>query len=382
MPPKLPTGLSRDNKGFRFRRVDGIRVRLGTNRKAAIDAANHYNQLYRLDPDLLQRLTPKAYSTLGEYIEFYIPNHLEPLNLTKLTLEGKLQRIEKLKKVAGDTPIEYLADAAEVTKILDLVGTTPGVFNKYKSILTHICSHMVDEGILSENGPAKKKKRQEAPVKRMRLDVDGFNAIYACAPQWLKNAMDLALQTTQSRAEIAVMKFSDIENGLLHVIRRKVEKTEAAFVQYPVEGELKNIVERCRNSGLDSPFLIHRKPLKRYKSAMNTREHYTQLAVKQISDAFADARDESGHYDFVKDDPTKEPPTFHEIRALAINLYEGMGVNATPRASHNKRETTKLYLKRHGHVEFVKLPFAEIKLCQISKNKDEKKTNERVTPKD
>ena len=50
----------------------------------------------------------------------------------------------------------------------------------------------------------------------------------------------------------------------------------------------------------------------------------------------------------------KTPPTFHEIRSLAIRLYSEQGVNAQLLAGHSDPGTTAIYLNARGH-DYVKV---------------------------
>lgn len=97
--------------------------------------------------------------------------------------------------------------------------------------------------------------------------------------------------------------------------------------------------------GIDSPYIIHKRPEKRIPSKQKT--HYTQVSPEELSRAFQAARDKTGLF---KNLPTgKNPPTFHEIRSLGIRLYREMGTDDNTVMSlsgHATREMYELYLSR------------------------------------
>ncbi|MEM9103385.1 MAG: hypothetical protein AAGB12_13800 [Pseudomonadota bacterium] len=270
----LPVGLYHDAKGFVFLRVDKKRIRLGHNKAKAIAAANHYNSKYRVDPDLDKLLehNAKHFETFGDYINHYESEILPNKKLSDSYRTDVRQRLVHLKKAFS----QFICDdigISEVTVGLNSISKTDRQFNAFRSLLSDIFNHAVDDGVVSENFAAKKKKKK-IEKKRIRLTIEGYQAIYAQAPPWLQNAMDLALQTTHSINEVVNMKFEDADESHLKIIRKKVEGTGAAYVKIPIGLELQSTIKRCRDD-LVSPYLVHRKPLKKVKGYMNVRDHPT-----------------------------------------------------------------------------------------------------------
>jgi integrase len=179
--------------------------------------------------------------------------------------------------------------------------------------------------------------------------LEEYYAIYhhQSTEPWLKNAMDLGLQTLQRRKDIVNMKFQDIKDGYLYVIQSKTEKHgEAAYLKIKIDDPLKKVVDRCRDNTL-SPYLIHRKPdresQQNYKA--KGKKHYTQITADYLTKAFAATRDE---LEIFKKTPIENRPTFHEIRSLGIKLYEDQGIDAQALAGHKTRAMTDKYKEGHG----------------------------------
>jgi len=95
--------------------------------------------------------------------------------------------------------------------------------------------------------------------QRERLSVEQYRKIHAAAPPWLQNAMDVALITLQGRNEVTHMKFADIKDECLYVVRQKTkEHTEHAYLEIVIGKELDKVIKRCRGSSI-SKYIIHRR---------------------------------------------------------------------------------------------------------------------------
>lgn len=71
-------------------------------------------------------------------------------------------------------------------------------------------------------------------------------------------------------------------------------------------------------------------------------DHHTQVNSVYMSRKFSELRDKLG---IMSELPKDQRPTFHEIRALSIHLYDEMGYDAQARAAHTDSESTKVYKK-------------------------------------
>ncbi len=54
----------------------------------------------------------------------------------------------------------------------------------------------------------------------------------------------------------------------------------------------------------------------------------------------------------------EERPTFHEIRALAADLFEQQGIISQGRMAHRYDKSTKIY--RANHIDWIIVPHGEI----------------------
>ena len=128
------------------------------------------------------------------------------------------------------------------------------------------------------------------------------------------------------------------------MIPGKTEGTSGARIRIKIEGELANIIARCRDNVI-SPFLVHRLPerARPKEKRAKSRSHHTQVLPEQISRSFADARAEAGIQG-------ENPPTFHEIRSLGGALLREAGwtvEQVQALMTHTSPAMTEHYLGGH-----------------------------------
>lgn len=246
-------------------------------------------------------------------------------------------------------------------------GKSNEVYNRKITFLKKVGSYLCDMSAMETNFAESKKRKPKDKKQRQRLTANDFNKILLNAELWLKTAMTLSIQTTHAVNEISIAKYKDcewfstpiIENGLtvygvLRIHRQKVKDKEASRVAIPITKKIKAIIEKSRTDNIASPYIIH-KILDRRKGSAKNITHKTQLDSVYISRAFSALRDELS---ILSDLPKEKRPTFHEIRALSIHLYDEIGHDAQARAAHTDSESTKVYKK--DHVEWVEIQAAEL----------------------
>jgi enterobacteria phage integrase len=223
---------------------------------------------------------------------------------------------------------------------------------KYRKVLITLYEFAISRGVATENQALKTLKRSSSKKlainRKVRhpLDVPGFRAIHATATPWLQLAMEMSLLTLQARTEICHMRHEHFRDGHLFVVRDKVSgDSDMAFIKIKLTTEMEAL--RARALKLDnvlSPFLIHRKPIRRERSRHVSLPHWTYVIPSFLSKSFEEARTASGLYEEL---PVMQRPTFHEIRGLGSRLSRARGV---PRAaiqalmSHSSPKTTAIYL--------------------------------------
>lgn len=214
-----------------------------------------------------------------------------------------------------------------------------------RGLLNQIFARAISDGY-RDDSPVIGTERPVVVVERKRLQLSDYQTIYNHeeTPQWLRNAMDLALQTLQRREEVAAFQFAHVRDGILYVNQQKVERHGTGYVAIEVGGELQAVIDRCRDE-LVSPYMIHFRPKRRVKSVWRT--HWTQVHPDTVTDAFSEVRDNLKMYANL---PPRKRPSFHEIRSLGADLYLEAGWSkeeVQALLGHADEKTTEHYLERN-----------------------------------
>ena len=220
--------------------------------------------------------------------------------------------------------------------------------NARRNVLQQAFRYAYTQG-LTEHNPVEGTDARAEVVERRRLKLEHFQAIQAEAPAWYSHALDLALKTLQRRGDLTRMRFDHIDDGHLLVRQQKERGTETANVRIRVGPELGAVIDSCRDDVL-SPFMVHCAPRRKRREYIAQKEHWTQVAPEKLTREFARIRDDLGIESAL---PSRQRPSFHEIRALGADLYRQAGwpEDAIQRLlGHASQAQTKVYLDRHREV--------------------------------
>lgn len=326
LPPNLYGPDSRGYYKYRHPRTK-VDHGMGNDRRKAIEAAHILNNRFLTAVDLVDRVLA-CDRPLLQFLTVFENTILPEHKLSRQTLRDYKQKLRIIKDAgwAKKEPDDITVE--DVSDFLDQFPATQS--NRYRSLLIMIFKYVIAKGKGTKNPVASTIKRQ-INVKRQRLTLEGFRAVYNHADDQLKNAMDLALHTLQRREDIVEMQRP--KDGLLEVVQRKT----GAAIRIKVAGPLKAVIARC-NDGVASPWLVHQ-PVQR-----NTTIIGNKFAPETLSRRFKAARDASGFFDEI---PHDERPTFHEIRALGARLYKQCKIDPQALLGHTTEAQTKVYLSRH-----------------------------------
>jgi len=338
---------------FRYRRPDNKKSHyLGRDKINAVSAAKKLNSMLMPGEDLVAKVITGG-KTLSEYInERFVPIHLPERELAGSTVNGYMNQFEYIHKGIGGYPVQSVT----IKIVGEFLGSIKAArqSNKYRSLLSMVFDYAKGEGYINTN-PAQDTLKRKDKKKRQRLKLEEYKAIHELAGKqgmsWMQDAMDFALIVLQRREEVAKARFDDIslekhsgkDVELLRIIQKKTKKHgKSAYIKVSVIGALKRFIEKRKQTGIDSPFIIHCIPSRKRKS--KDRVHITQVLPDYISREFSRLRDATGLFDDMKDE---EKPTFQEIRSLAIYLHDDDDHNAQTLAGHTNRQMTEAYKKGH-----------------------------------
>lgn len=179
------------------------------------------------------------------------------------------------------------------------------------------------------------------------LDEEEFYRIRDNAPSWLQNAMNLCLITLQDRTAMSIAMHEHCADDHIQFVR---QKTGARLAIRICDG-IERILAQSRQSGIASPYIIHRRPERIYKS--KGKQHWSQVLPGYISKEFSRVRDECRAY---SDLDIEARPGFYSIKSLGGKLYLDAGYPKEYVRSlmgHEEVSTTEIYTDRYLPFEMV-----------------------------
>jgi len=365
----LPANLYPNKVGsttyYRYRRPDtGTFHNLGTLKGQAIADARQLNAILMKNEDRIGMVLGTAEQTMSHLISRFRDEFLPDQNLAESTLQLVGYRLNRFEADLGTKLVEDF-DVKSVAEYLDK-NFVRDSYIKHRGTLIDLFKFAQMKGLYPsdlDNPAAATYPKSGYAKQRQRITMEQFKAIYEIAPEWMRIAMELGLVTLQGRTEVINMKFADFDEATntLKVIRQKVKKHEHAYLM--IESPwLGGIISRARRSGVASPYIVHRNPLR--KNQAKNRQHWTQLTANNFSAEFRKYRDQTGLFD---DMPREQRPTFHEIRSLGSWLYKKQGFDTEsyvqPLMAHATEKMTEHYQKGHEQ-EWVRVK-AELDVRQI-----------------
>ncbi len=369
---KFPEGLyEKKRKGqtkvtsWIFYRIDGTSKSF-RDLKLAKTLAFQYNRTYRVDKELVHGIYKdsreatkdhKRSKPLGDFMPKMFDRLCDDKQWKLGTLKTRKQQFKIILDHFKEIPCKDV-ELDDVNEFLTRYDTKADAnsYNRYLYVLKKVFALCVDQGFL-DNSPAAGKTRKTikriSSVKRTRLNFDDFRRIHELAGKkgetWMQIAMELAMQTSQGINEVAYMKYKDVEDEHLKIIRKKTENNEASHVKIPVNKEIGKIITNSRADDVLSPYIVHRKRLRRYsgRSLGEGITHETQLPSIKISRRLSALRDELGIQAHLSKDKRSG---FHDIRALSIYWQKSNGYESKVRAAQADDVTNLLY--QEGHIEW------------------------------
>jgi integrase len=348
-----PAHLYACGDGFKYRHpVTKKDTWMGKDRARAFEAARKLNAILMPGNDLVDRVTKRG-ETIADAVRVFLAEDMPGRKWAPKTAETYGSVLKRIEAEIGDRDCAGFAVRDCATFVRDI---TEGARarQQFRLVLGWVMACAVEEGWIEIN-PALQIRKAYYERRRARLTEDAYKAIWAAAPGWLRNAMDLSLLTLLRREDVVSARFADVRDGALWIVPGKTEGTTGARLKIKTDGDLADVIARCRDDVL-SPYLVHRLPEKarpKQKRARD-RDHHTQVLPEQLSRAFAAARVDAKI-------GGENPPTFHEIRSLGgFLLREKNGwtvAQVQALMAHSDATMTQHYLDGHEQ------PWTEISLA-------------------
>ena len=320
---------------FTFRCPDGRVLVIGrvplAHAKAEAIAANQH--LADMQPSLVERLSGADHT-----IADVLPKM--PAAVAVNTARAWKSLDKAITAALGAVPCGRLT-VAQCAEFLDAVRGT----GKHRSAgalrtrLVAICKRAQQLGWMDSN-PADITDAPRVKVKRARLTLETWQAIYARAPEvapWLPRAMRLALVLGVDVLTLSQLSRAMVVDDVLTFRRQKTGAAVAvpAEIRLDVLGlSLADIL--AERTGVLSPWLVH------HVAAQGQAKAGAAVHKDTISKAFSAARNLAGL-------GGPHAPSIHECRSLCRRLYAEQGnVDVKSLLGHSGEKMSELYQDSRG----------------------------------
>ncbi|KQQ60095.1 integrase [Pseudomonas sp. Leaf127] len=348
LPPNLYRKTDKRNGKTYYTYRDPLTGRmfgLGQDKEAAIREAIEANFAEVLKPSLSSRVAAPekaAERTFSEWLVEYKVIYADK-GLSHHTMHSFKSRIKRLEDAFGPKEMRSIRtmDVAGFLNAITKEGKAQ-MSKALRSLLGDVFTEAIAVG-WCETNPVDATKAARAKVKRERLSLEQWKAIYEAAERpWLKRAMELALLTGQRRDDIRSMLFKDERDGFLHVIQSKTGariRISTALRLDALDLDLATVIKRCRDRVLSQHMVHHPKTFATVKAG-------DPIKLDTLSSAFSEARDKAATMPGINFG--ESPPTFHEMRSLAARLHAAEGRDAQKLLGHRSAAMTELYKDGRG----------------------------------
>jgi enterobacteria phage integrase len=235
----------------------------------------------------------------------------------------------------GERPVSAVRPHEVAAMVQSIAATHPQTAKRVLHEVADLFNECMNYGWIDRN-PAASVKPPPCRVQRKRLTLGNWQDLKAHAeermPPWVSNMMILALVTGQRRSDLVKMQFDDVWDDHLHVEQAKTGTRLALPLALKLDAigmTLAQAIERCKGSGIQSPYMLH-------------KHNGDRLADASLSARFEEARKAVL--------PSSEgiPASLHECRSLSERLYRAQGIDTKVLLGHKHQAMTDIYNDDRG----------------------------------
>jgi len=314
---------------FRYVFPDGRRKSLGNDREHAKAVAKALNEQMAQDSvkDAVAAMLgnhTRDNPPLNKVIEEFETHYLPGKQYSARSLDEISIKLKRYRETWGNQVVQSFT-TLQVAEFLNKLSVS--AYIKHRKLLLDLFAFAGHQGYVNANPVAMTlaKSDSQRQKKRQRHTIEGYRAIYNAAPDWLQRAMDIALRTLQRRGDLCSLHRDqvDMERGTIRILQEKTRQyKEPVYLEIQMGKELRAAIQACLGTGIPCPYLIHYRPERMKASNRAAKLHPFAVTESHLTKTFSKARDACGAYDHLSKD---QRPSFHDIRALGIWLYEKAG---------------------------------------------------------
>ena len=282
---------------------------------------------------ILGRLLPR-FRTVDEWAAIYrqLIDARPIADKTKANRHGALAHVLDY---LGGRPVSAVRPHEVAAMVQSIAATHPQTAKRVLHEVADLFNECMNYGWIDRN-PAAGVKPPPTKVQRKRLTLGNWQDLKVHAdehmPPWVSNMLLLALVTGQRRSDLVKMQFDDVWDGHLHIEQAKTGTRLAlplALRLDAIDMTLAQAIERCKGSGIDSQYMLH-------------KHNGQRLADASLSARFEEARKA------VMPGEDGIPASLHECRSLSERLYRAQGINTMTLLGHKHQAMTDIYNDDRG----------------------------------
>jgi integrase len=264
-------------------------------------------------------------------------------NFKPQTIKNRTAILNHIESLWGSRPIQKIQPHEISTGLAEISTKHPSTAQRILRELKTVYFEAIANEWADKN-PTLYVKAVNYKVQRRRLSFETWQLMLdeskQSTPRWVEPMLLLALITGQRRADLAAMKFEDIQDGYLYIEQQKhAGKGYGARIALPLDLRLDaigmtlaDVIEKCKSCAKPGPTLLRRSGGNALElSSLSIRFHST---IKSVTPANTYA--------------ITEWPSLHEVRSLSARLFKAQGVDTQTLLGHKHAEMTALYEDDRG----------------------------------
>lgn len=242
---------------FQYVFPDGRRASLGADRADAFDRADALNGHFaaqRVGIDLLIAPRPALATArnpkLSTLIQDFEKHVLKGKRLADRTREELRYKLELYRRMWPDSTVHDF-DTLKIASFLNTL--TTAAYIKHRKLLADLFQFAGHQGYIQVNPVAVTIVKREDQKVRQHHTEEGFQKIRDAAPDWLVQAMDLAVYTLQRADDLVRLTRSavDLDGNTLTVLQRKTRNYKnPIFLEIVMGDRLRAAVDACYRTGI------------------------------------------------------------------------------------------------------------------------------------
>ena len=223
----LPRGVTHEHGAYYFRGADRKRIHLGCD---FADAMTRYGDMFRQAP----------LSTFGAVLDRYL-QQVTPKKAPR-TQTDETKYIATIRSVFGLMTPKAITPS-QIYEFRDKIAVKSGDVqaNHHLKTLKHVCVKAVEWGAVIANPARDVSKLHVRPRDRYAEDWE-YEAVYKCASEVVRVAMDLAVLTGMRRGDLLALTRSQLRDDGIHVTTGKTGRK--LIIEW--SDELRDVVARAK----------------------------------------------------------------------------------------------------------------------------------------